>query len=94
MRLNPITDALSVNVEDYFHVEAFANLVRPENWPTFAARVHANCERILELFAKYDWRATFFVLGWVAERDPAWYVRSRSWPRIGLPQLRTPARFR
>ena len=68
---SPITDALSVDVEDYFHVEAFADHVRPENWPTFASRVHANCERILELFAKYNWRATFFVLGWVAERDPA-----------------------
>jgi polysaccharide deacetylase family protein (PEP-CTERM system associated) len=65
-----ITDALSVDVEDYFHVEAFAEQVRPENWPSFASRVHANCERIIDLFAKYDWRATFFVLGWVAERDP------------------------
>ena len=65
-----ITDGLSVDVEDYFHVEAFADHVRPENWPSFASRVHANCERIIELFAKYDWHATFFVLGWVAERDP------------------------
>ena len=69
--LDPITDALSVDVEDYFHVEAFANQIRPENWPTFTSRVHANCDRLLELFAKYDRRATFFVLGWVAERDPA-----------------------
>jgi polysaccharide deacetylase family protein (PEP-CTERM system associated) len=68
---SPITDALSVDVEDYFHVEAFADHVRPENWPTFASRVHSNCERILGLFAKYNWRATFFVLGWVAERDAA-----------------------
>jgi len=68
---SPITDALSVDVEDYFHVEAFADYVRPENWPTFASRVHVNCDRILGLFAKYNWRATFFVLGWVAERDPA-----------------------
>jgi polysaccharide deacetylase family protein (PEP-CTERM system associated) len=66
-----ITDALSVDVEDYFHVEAFADRVHPENWPTFASRVHANCDRILGLFAKYNRRATFFVLGWVAERDPA-----------------------
>jgi polysaccharide deacetylase family protein (PEP-CTERM system associated) len=68
---NSITDALSVDVEDYFHVEAFAEHVRPENWPSFASRVHGNCERILDLFAKYTCRATFFVLGWVAERDPA-----------------------
>ena len=65
-----IADALSVDVEDYFHVEAFADHVRAENWPSFASRVHGNCERIIELFANYDWRATFFVLGWVAERDP------------------------
>jgi polysaccharide deacetylase family protein (PEP-CTERM system associated) len=68
---SPITDALSVDVEDYFHVEAFADHVRPENWLNFASRVHANCDRILGLFAKYNWSATFFVLGWVAERDPA-----------------------
>jgi hypothetical protein len=65
-RLDLITDALSVDVEDYFHVEAFANQIRSENWPTFAPRVHANCERILALFAKYDWRATFIELGWEA----------------------------
>lgn len=66
-----ITDALSVDVEDYFHVEAFADQVLPEAWPSLASRVHANCERIIGLFAKYNWRATFFVLGWVAQRDPA-----------------------
>jgi polysaccharide deacetylase family protein (PEP-CTERM system associated) len=66
-----ITDALSVDVEDYFHVEAFADRVSPLDWPTFPSRVRANCEHILELFSKYGWRATFFVLGWVAERDPA-----------------------
>jgi polysaccharide deacetylase family protein (PEP-CTERM system associated) len=65
-----ITDALSVDVEDYFHVEAFADRVRPERWASFPSRVHANCERILELFANHGWRATFFVLGWVAEREP------------------------
>ncbi|MGB8543335.1 MAG: XrtA system polysaccharide deacetylase [Candidatus Acidiferrales bacterium] len=65
-----ITDALSVDVEDYFHVEAFADHVRPERWASFPSRVHANCERILELFANHGWRATFFVLGWVAEREP------------------------
>src|ERR1700689_1823850 len=66
-----LTDALSVDVEDYFHVEAFAENVSREKWPSFPSRVHANCERILEIFEKHGWRATFFVLGWVAEREPA-----------------------
>jgi polysaccharide deacetylase family protein (PEP-CTERM system associated) len=66
-----ITDALSVDVEDYFHVEAFTDYVRPESWASFPSRVYANCERILELFANHGCRATFFVLGWVAEREPA-----------------------
>jgi polysaccharide deacetylase family protein (PEP-CTERM system associated) len=66
-----LSDALSVDVEDYFHVEAFAENVSREKWPSFPSRVHANCERILEIFEKHGWRATFFVLGWVAEREPA-----------------------
>lgn len=66
-----ITDALSVDVEDYFHVEAFTDHVPSESWASFPSRVYANCERILELFANHGWRATFFVLGWVAEREPA-----------------------
>jgi polysaccharide deacetylase family protein (PEP-CTERM system associated) len=67
----PLTDALSVDVEDYFHVEAFADRIRPDQWSSFSYRVRHNCDRILDLFEKYDWRATFFVLGWVAERHRA-----------------------
>jgi polysaccharide deacetylase family protein (PEP-CTERM system associated) len=65
----PPTDALSVDVEDYFHVEAFADRISPDQWATFPSRVRRNCDRILNLFERYGWRATFFVLGWVAERD-------------------------
>lgn len=64
------TDALTVDVEDYFHVEAFADRVSPDQWTAFPSRVHRNCERILRLFERHGWRATFFVLGWVAERHP------------------------
>jgi peptidoglycan/xylan/chitin deacetylase (PgdA/CDA1 family) len=67
----PIVDAMSVDLEDYFHVEAFADYVSRTDWPRFESRVRRNTERILELFARYNCRATFFVLGWVAERDPA-----------------------
>jgi polysaccharide deacetylase family protein (PEP-CTERM system associated) len=68
--LSPLTDGLSVDVEDYFHVEAFADQIRREQWDGFPSRVHNNCERILRLFERHGWRATFFVLGWVAERNP------------------------
>ncbi|HEV3206653.1 MAG TPA: hypothetical protein VGZ28_06845, partial [Terriglobales bacterium] len=42
-------DALSVDVEDYFHVEAFADRVSPSEWPGFPSRVRSNCDRILKL---------------------------------------------
>jgi polysaccharide deacetylase family protein (PEP-CTERM system associated) len=64
------SDALSVDVEDYFHVEAFADRVSPSEWAGFPSRVRSNCERILKLFDEHRCRATFFVLGWVAEREP------------------------
>lgn len=66
-----IPDALSIDVEDYFHVEAFADCVRPSDWQNFPNRVVANTHLLLELFARNRVRATFFVLGWVAERHPA-----------------------
>lgn len=62
-------DVLSVDVEDYYQVEAFADRVSPNAWPNFASRVRANTERVLQVFEEYRCRATFFVLGWVAERE-------------------------
>lgn len=64
-------DLLSIDVEDYFHVEAFAGWIARPSWPRFASRVRRNTERILEMLAEYRQSATFFVLGWVAEREPA-----------------------
>lgn len=66
-----VIDAMTVDVEDYFHVEAFADRISFADWPKFPSRVRRNTERVLQLFARFDCRATFFVLGWVAERDPA-----------------------
>src|SRR5215472_11748023 len=63
-------DLLSIDVEDYFHVEAFAGRISQSEWPRFSSRVRRNTERILELLAEHSQAATFFVLGWVAERDP------------------------
>jgi polysaccharide deacetylase family protein (PEP-CTERM system associated) len=67
----PIVNAMSIDVEDYFHVSAFAHVVRPHAWDTYASRVEANTDRLLAMFAEARVRATFFVLGWVAERQPA-----------------------
>jgi len=66
-----ITDGLSVDVEDYFQVEAFAHRVPRSQWPAFPSRVRQNTERVLRLLERNRCRATFFVLGWVAEREPS-----------------------
>lgn len=66
-----VLHAMSIDVEDYFHVAALARVVRPEQWDRLPSRVEANTERLLELFADQGVRSTFFVLGWVAERFPS-----------------------
>ena len=64
-------NALTVDVEDYFQVSAFATVVRRSDWDKFESRVVQNTHRILRLFDEYHVRATFFVLGWVADRFPS-----------------------
>jgi polysaccharide deacetylase family protein (PEP-CTERM system associated) len=66
-----IVNAMTVDVEDYFHVSAFDNVVARADWGSFESRVTPNTDRLLELFAAANVRSTFFVLGWVAERFPA-----------------------
>jgi len=61
---------LSVDVEDYFHVEAFTDTVKSADWETYPSRVEANTEFVLNLFDECGVKATFFILGWVAERKP------------------------
>ncbi len=61
---------LTVAVEDYFHVTAFHRAVRPKHWDRFESRLESNIEDLLDLLAERDARATFFVLGWTAERQP------------------------
>jgi len=61
---------LSIDVEDYFHVEAFAGVVDRSQWDTYPCRVEANTRRLLDLLAEKKTHATFFILGWVAERFP------------------------
>ncbi|MCI0547893.1 MAG: DUF3473 domain-containing protein [Candidatus Rokubacteria bacterium] len=63
-------NALTFDVEEYFHAEAFAGVLRPEEWPGLESRVQRTTDRLLEILAVGSARATFFVLGWVAERHP------------------------
>jgi polysaccharide deacetylase family protein (PEP-CTERM system associated) len=65
-----VANAMTVDVEDYFQVEAFADRIAPASWDAIPRRVEANVERLLDLFAAAGVRATFFVLGWIAERHP------------------------
>jgi polysaccharide deacetylase family protein (PEP-CTERM system associated) len=65
-----ITNAMTVDVEDYFQVSAFENIIRREQWDNLPCRVERNTERILQLFSDHNVKATFFMLGWVAERYP------------------------
>lgn len=66
-----IVNAMTVDVEDYFHVSAFDGIVSRARWDAFDSRVSRNTERLLELFDRANVQGTFFVLGWVAERYPA-----------------------
>lgn len=63
--------AFTVDVEDYFHVGAFASVIDPATWSSYECRVEANTRRALEIAAETRTRGTFFLLGWVAERYPA-----------------------
>lgn len=63
-----IVNAMSVDVEDYFQVSAFANHVRRDDWTSLPSRVERNTEKVMGLFADAGVKATFFTLGWVAER--------------------------
>jgi polysaccharide deacetylase family protein (PEP-CTERM system associated) len=64
------THVLSVDVEDYFQVEAFAGLVDRKSWDQRSSRVVANTYRVLDLFDQHNAKGTFFFVGWVAERFP------------------------
>ena len=65
-----ITNALTIDVEDYFQVSAFAPHIARAEWPTRECRVERNIHVILDMLGKHDTKATFFTLGWIAERYP------------------------
>ncbi|MEQ5786537.1 DUF3473 domain-containing protein [Erythrobacter sp. NFXS35] len=66
-----IVNGLSVDVEDWFQVGAFENVIARSDWDAIGTRVEDNVARIIDLFAEADVKATFFTLGWVAKRHPA-----------------------
>ena len=66
-----ICNAMTVDIEDFFQVQAFAGCIDRSAWESFPRRVEANTDKVLRLFADAGVSATFFVLGWVAERHPA-----------------------
>lgn len=65
-----LTNAFSIDVEDYFHVEALASVVDRSKWDEYEYRVEDNTRRVLAILEEEGVHATFFVLGWVAQRSP------------------------
>lgn len=65
-----VVNAMSIDVEDYFHVSVFDGILPRAHWERMESRVVVNTTRLLDLFDEFSIRSTFFVLGWVAERHP------------------------
>lgn len=64
-------NAMTVDVEDWFQVQAFARAISRDAWETLPRRVEENTDNFLKMFADAGVKATFFTLGWVADRHPA-----------------------
>ena len=97
-----VVNAMTVDVEDYFQVSAFEAYVDKAQWQTWPVRVEDNTLRILDLFAAHRVRATFFTLGWVAERYPdlvrrivsdGHEIASHGWDHVRV-NTQTPEEFR
>lgn len=65
-----ITNYLTIDVEEHFQVSAFDGIIAPADWEKHGSRVEKNTRRLLDLLDRYRVRATFFVVGWTAERHP------------------------
>ncbi|BCO19942.1 DUF3473 domain-containing protein [Alteromonas sp. McT4-15] len=70
MKLDSRLNAMTVDVEDYFQVSAFEDVINKESWDSQQLRVGQNTHRLLDLFAENNVKSTFFTLGWVAKRCP------------------------
>jgi len=95
------TNILSVDLEDWFQVENYSSIIPREKWHRCESRVNKNVIRLLDIFARFEVRATFFVLGWIAERFPDLIRRianaeheiaSHGWSHVPLWRL-TPEKF-
>jgi len=64
-----VQNALTVDVEDYFQVSAFAQSIDQKDWDDHPLRIENNTQKLLDMFDEFQIKATFFVLGWVAERQ-------------------------
>lgn len=71
MKNKNIINALTIDVEDYFQVSAFSPYISRSNWENIECRVEKNIEVILEMLMRHGIKATFFILGWIAERYPS-----------------------
>jgi len=100
--VSDIKNAMTVDVEDYFQVSAFERYIPREEWDKKECRIEANVERILHRFSDANVKATFFTLGWVAERYPKMMMRiieqghevaSHGWAHVRVTQ-QTPDEFR
>lgn len=69
-RINSMKNALSIDLEDWFCVKNLAQAIKRDDWDKCDLRVRANTTRILDLLDRHNVRATFFILGWVADRAP------------------------
>ena len=70
MQGKTIKNALTIDVEDYFQVSAFAPYIPRDHWEQRDCRVECNVHRILQMLEDHETRATFFTLGWIAKRYP------------------------
>ena len=68
--MDVIRNALTIDVEDYFQVAALAESIDRKDWSSMEYRAEKNTDELLELLEQKDLRATFFTLGWIAERSP------------------------
>ena len=102
VRPGKTVNALSVDVEEYFQVTSLSERIGRNDWQDHPSRIEDSIEKILELFADNDAKATFFVLGWIAERHPELVRRiaagGHEIASHGLEHVRvheqTPAQFR
>jgi len=71
MRASPVVNAMSVDIEEYFQVGAFEHTIDRSGWDAHASRVEYSTQKVLDLYGEAGVKATFFTLGWIAERHPA-----------------------